>query len=117
MWVRVGTWIKLPRLGSEAFKRLMEAGVKYDREKRLFFIGEEADLSLVSSILLNAAGEEVEFELNCFVCEGPAGCPSCNYQPFCNRKLVSRSCICDKCLAQDDAYRLYVKKARSKLAY
>ncbi|MER3601183.1 MAG: hypothetical protein C4339_00420 [Nitrososphaerota archaeon] len=114
-WIRIGSPFRLPRLGSESFRKLMEAGVKYDRERRMFSVDDKTDLGLVSAILAAALGEEVEFELDCFICGNPAGCPTCVYLPFCDRRRVSRSCICETCLRKPDAYRLYVDKVKEAL--
>ena len=52
-------------------------------------------------------------ELKCVECEGPAGCPHCEFADDCDLNRVSQLCICKKCNDDKEAFSLY-QKAVSK---
>jgi hypothetical protein len=74
--------------------------------------GKEEQTAVASTVLVQ--------ELKCFICGASAGCPSCSFEQDCNRSVVSQACVCDRCMADKDAYENYQKafleKAKSSLA-
>lgn len=55
-------------------------------------------------------------ELKCFICGRNAGCPSCSFEQECNRSVVSQACVCEQCMAGEDAYENYQKAFLAKAA-
>ena len=53
-------------------------------------------------------------ELNCIICNGPAGCVICEFQEDCNRSLVSQMCICKKCESQEHTFEHYQMSVKDK---
>ena len=54
-------------------------------------------------------------ELRCAVCNGPAGCQSCEFQDSCDLENVSPLCICKKCSEESNPYDSYQKSIKKKL--
>ena len=54
-------------------------------------------------------------ELRCAVCNGPAGCQSCEFQDTCDIENVSPLCICKKCSEEKNPYNSYQKSIMKKL--
>jgi len=97
----------MPRVGGDVFRRLVkDAGLKYDRSKG-FQATSETDLGMAVSILKGALREEVEVYLRCFICGRPVECGECGYREICDPIKVSQACICEGCLAKDEAPTLY----------
>lgn len=53
-------------------------------------------------------------ELKCFICGKNAGCPSCSFEQDCNRSVVSQACVCEQCMADQNAYENYQKAFLAK---
>jgi len=53
-------------------------------------------------------------ELRCAVCDGPAGCPRCEFADDCDLSKVSQLCICKKCNDGKDAFVSYQKAIAKK---
>ena len=53
-------------------------------------------------------------ELNCIICDGPAGCATCEFQEDCNRSLVSQMCICKKCEQKPSIFEIYQESIKKK---
>ena len=56
-------------------------------------------------------------ELNCIICDGPAGCATCEFQEDCNRSLVSQMCICKKCENQGNTFEQYQLSVKDKFHF
>jgi hypothetical protein len=111
--IHIDHWFRLPRLGSEAFRKVTrEAHLKYDKQKG-FLADQNTDLTLVASIL-KSIGEEVAVEVSCYICGQPAECPECAYNQICDRTIVSPTCICPKCLGDPDAQTLYAMRVEKE---
>jgi len=54
-------------------------------------------------------------ELRCAVCNGPAGCQSCEFQDICDLEKVSQLCICKKCSEEKNPFSSYQKSIKKKL--
>jgi hypothetical protein len=54
-------------------------------------------------------------ELECYVCGKSAGCAECAFESDCNRALVSKACICNKCLSEKNAYENYQEVFAAKI--
>jgi hypothetical protein len=99
------SWVNLPRLGSEAFKELMKAGVEYTTGKG-FFIRSSIDLRLAKRVISAAVGGEVYFVFKCFICGNEASCADCSYRAGCSVELVGGKCVCLGCSKENFvAYR------------
>ena len=55
-------------------------------------------------------------ELNCIICDGPAGCATCEFQEDCNRSLVSQMCICKKCEQKTSIFEIYQESIKKKFS-
>lgn len=55
-------------------------------------------------------------ELRCIICDGPAGCPRCEFQDSCSIEKVSQFCICEKCGKDKDAFGLYQQSVNKKFS-
>ena len=53
-------------------------------------------------------------ELQCAVCNGPAGCKNCEFQDNCDIEKVSPLCICKKCSEEKNSYDSYQKSIKKK---
>ncbi|MFQ5920749.1 MAG: hypothetical protein ACE5JV_01880 [Nitrososphaerales archaeon] len=106
--IQLGNWFGLPRVGPDVFSRLMrQARLNYDRQKRMFMVTPETDVSALISILKEALKQDVVVELPCFVCGKSAGCSECEFCDVCDRTSVSNRCICKECSGQKEAYAKY----------
>lgn len=115
--ILLGNWFSLPRVGPDVFSRLMrQARLKYDRQKRMFIVMPETDISVLTSILKEALKQDVVVELPCFVCGKSAGCSECEFVDVCDRTSVSNQCICKGCHEQKEAYGNYCDKFLQSLA-
>jgi len=102
--IPLDTWVNLPRLGKDAFKQLMKAGVEYTTGKG-FFIRSTADLRGANQVISAAVGGEVCFVFKCYVCGNVTSCADCSYRAVCSVEQVGGRCICLKCAKEDlDAY-------------
>jgi hypothetical protein len=111
----VGDWFHLPRLGKEVFVKLMKnARLRYDAQKG-FIVESNTDLATVVSTLKSALGENIEVVLKCIVCGTPVECELCTYDQACDRRTVSRKCICNGCQTGGDAYTVYATTLASKI--
>jgi hypothetical protein len=110
--IELASWFRLPRMGREYFAKLMRAGVEYKEGQ--FRIGEGADLNRVEAILSEALGETIFYSVPCAVCGRPAGCPRCRYQSWCDRRVVSRRCICESCAGEEARYQRYMAAFRRR---
>ena len=100
--VKLNKWMRLPRLGGNAFRDLMRAGVKYD-SKRGFLITSESDLEKIARIISGALkGVSVEIVHECMGCGREMTCEGCEYHPQCTIEEVSAPCICGRCLEDID---------------
>ena len=115
--ILLGDWFTLPRVGSDVFSKLMrQARLKYDREKRMFKVEPETNVTALTAILREALKDDVVIELPCFVCGKSAGCAECEFVDFCDRTSVSNQCICKVCSDESDAYERYCDTFMEKLA-
>lgn len=53
-------------------------------------------------------------QLKCIICSKPAGCPECEFEEDCDRRTVSKFCICEKCSHDPKALENYYREV-SKL--
>jgi hypothetical protein len=53
-------------------------------------------------------------ELQCGICNGPAGCQSCEFQDTCDLENVSQLCICKKCSEGKNPYNSYQQSIMKK---
>ena len=103
--IAIETWVNLPRLGTEAFKELMKAGVEY-KTGRGFFIRSGIDLATAKRIIGAAVGGEVFFTFRCFICGREASCADCSYRAICSVDVVGGKCLCAQCAKENfAAYR------------
>jgi hypothetical protein len=115
--ILLGNWFGLQRVGPDVFSALMrQARLKYDREKRMFMVAPETDVSVVVAILKEALKDDVVIELPCFVCGRSAGCSECEFLDVCDRTEVSNQCICKGCQEHADAYGAYCEALVRRLA-
>ena len=110
--IQLDTWINLPRLGKEAFKELMKAGVEYTTG-RGFFIRSNIDLKAAKQVISAAAGGDVFFIFRCYICGNETTCADCSYRSVCSVEQVGGRCICLKCSRED--LGTYAKKWSSTL--
>jgi len=54
-------------------------------------------------------------QLNCTICNRPAGCPECEFEEDCDRTMVSPLCICEKCYKDTSALENYYRKVSSMM--
>jgi len=103
----IGEWFRMPRVGDDAFRKLVkDAGLKYDRSHG-FQITSETDVGMVVSILKGELNEDVEVSLKCFLCDQTVECRECTYSDICDLSKVSQACICRVCRAAEEAPALY----------
>jgi len=110
--IPLDSWVNLPRLGKEAFRELMKAGVEYTTGKG-FFIRSSIDLRTTKRIISAAVGGEVHFMFKCFICGNEASCVDCTYNGVCSIENVGGRCLCLKCSRENLA--AYQKKWRETL--
>ncbi len=97
--VKLDEWMRLPRLGTDSFKELMKAGVRYD-SGRGFLVPHDADLQRVKRAISGALkGAPVEFVFTCFICGREMTCEDCEYHGVCSIDSSSPHCICSSCAA------------------
>ena len=107
MKIVVGEWFRMPPVGADVFKKLVnEAALKYDKSNG-FQATPETNLALVASILKEALHENVEMLLNCFICGGAVECSHCRYSDICGGSSVFASCICDDCENSEETPSIY----------
>jgi len=112
----LGDWFGLPRVGPDVFSKLMrQARLKYDRQKRMFMVETETNVTSLITILKEALNDDVVIELPCFVCGKSAGCSECEFVDVCDRTNVSNQCICKGC-SEEDAYKHYCDTFMERLA-
>lgn len=110
--IPIGEWFRLPRLGTEGFKRVLSAGVEYE-SKNGFRVKDNADLLKIKSVLSAELGEEVNFIWRCFSCGVKTSCDDCLYNSTCSIEYC-RNCICGSCMRL--GYNEYVKAWRRYLS-
>jgi len=114
--IMLGDWFGLPRVGPDVFSKLMrQARLKYDRQKRMFMVETETNVTSLITILKEALNDDVVIELPCFVCGKSAGCSECEFVDVCDRTNVSNQCICKGC-SEEDAYKHYCDTFMERLA-
>ncbi|MGC8555663.1 MAG: hypothetical protein ACP5NG_01420 [Conexivisphaera sp.] len=110
--IKLDEWTRLPRLGTEAFKELMKAGVRYETGKG-FLVPRSADLTRVKRAISGALnGAPVEFEFRCMLCGHEVSCEDCEYSGVCSIESSSGSCICDQC-ARSSTFEAYAAAWRA----
>ncbi len=115
--ILLGDWFNLPRVGPDVFSKLMrQARLKYDRQKRMFMVQPETNVTVLTAILKEALKDDVVIELPCFVCGKSAGCSECEFLDFCDRTTVSSQCICKGCYDGEAAYKRYCDTFMERLA-
>jgi hypothetical protein len=87
---------KLPRLGSESFKKLMSAGLEYESGSG-FRVKRNADLVSLKAAISSEIGQDVQFTFRCFVCGDRTSCVDCAYRSTCSIEYCGR-CICQSCM-------------------
>tara|TARA_B100000029_G_scaffold243169_1_gene240387 strand:+ start:3883 stop:4212 length:330 start_codon:yes stop_codon:yes gene_type:complete len=50
---------------------------------------------------------EQSFEIKCIICDGQAGCQTCEFLEDCDLQKISQSCICKKCEDSSDLFSTY----------
>ncbi len=114
--ILLGDWFNLPRVGPDVFSKLMrQARLKYDRQKSMFMVQPETNVTILTAILKEALKDDVIIELPCFVCGKSAGCSECEFLDACDRTTVSNQCICKGC-SEGDAYTFYCNTFMERLA-
>jgi hypothetical protein len=104
----LGEPFRLPQVGKDVFRRLMQdVRLEYDRQRRVFRTTPQTDLYQLATLLSQTLNEPITYAVKCFICGSNAGCSTCEYSNSCNRLLVSQNCICKSCLSKEDAYALY----------
>jgi hypothetical protein len=96
--IQLETWVSLPRLGKEAFSKLMKLGVEYSTARGFYFRA-DTNLREAKRIISSATGEEVSFDFKCYVCGRDASCVNCEYAKTCSIELVGGRCVCGGCAA------------------
>jgi hypothetical protein len=99
---------RLPRVGTEGFRKLMTSGLEYD-SKTGFRVKNNANLEQLKANLRSILNDEVEFVFNCFVCGERMSCTGCEYHSTCSIEKCGR-CLCSKCMKKglkgyQDAWR------------
>jgi hypothetical protein len=112
MIIPLGEWFRLPRLGTDGFKRVLSAGVEYD-SKSGFKVKENADLVALKSVLASELGEDINFFFRCFSCGIKMSCSDCPYNMLCSIEYC-RKCICSRCM--NLGYDNYIKAWRKYLS-
>ncbi|MDG6928508.1 MAG: hypothetical protein JRN39_04110 [Nitrososphaerota archaeon] len=110
--VPLGEWFRLPRLGTEGFRRLMGAGLEYETATG-FRVKEGADLVLLKGALESEVRDKVEFSFGCQCCGARTSCADCRYHGSCSIERSGR-CVCGSCAALD--LREHARAWRSLLA-
>ncbi|MEM3186448.1 MAG: hypothetical protein QXQ39_07215 [Conexivisphaerales archaeon] len=110
--IPLSDWFRLPRLGSEGFRRLMIAGVEYE-SRNGFRIREGSDLQAIKNLLESELRQDIEFSYPCFICSRITSCQGCIYHDICSIEK-SGSCICEECSKKD--LRDYIAAWRRSLA-
>mgnify|MGYP001773022053 CR=1 FL=1 len=100
----------LPRLGKEAFAKLMRSGVEYDKTRGLFTIKDASKIDSIVAIIRESTHDTISIELECIICGKDAGCNECEFSNNCNRLQVSNRCICKDCMLK--GYDNYIKHIR-----
>ncbi|MDG6935204.1 MAG: hypothetical protein JRN68_11005 [Nitrososphaerota archaeon] len=103
---------RLPRVGSEGFRKLMSSGLEYDT-KTGFRVKRNADLVELKMALRSQLNDEIEFKFRCFVCGETMSCTDCRYHVSCSIERCGR-CICDSCMKR--GLRAYQESWRKLLA-
>lgn len=115
--ILLGDWFNLPRVGPDVFSKLMrQARLKYDRQKRMFMVQPETNVTVLTAILKEALKDDVVIELSCFVCGKSAGCSECEFLDVCDRTTVSSQCICKGCYDGEATYKRYCDTFMERLA-
>ncbi len=50
---------------------------------------------------------EKSADIKCIICDGEAGCQTCEFLENCDLQKVSQMCICKKCEGSDDLFLTY----------
>lgn len=87
---------RLPRLGTDGFRKLMSAGLEYDTKKG-FSVKRNANLVELKMALTSQLNEDIEFIFDCFVCGERMSCADCEYHATCSIERCGR-CICSSCM-------------------
>jgi len=101
----------LPRLGKEAFAKLMRSGVEYDKTSGLFTIKDVSKIDSIVAIIRESTNDIISIELQCVLCGKDAGCYECEFSNGCDRLSVSNKCICKDCMLK--GYDNYIEHIRS----
>ena len=54
-------------------------------------------------------------ELKCFICGMKTGCNECEYLTECEQRIVSKYCICKKCIKQEESFDKYKQSFAAKI--
>ncbi len=112
--VKLDEWVRLPRLGTDAFKELMRSGVRYESGKG-FLVPHDADLQRVKRAISGALnGAPVFFEFRCMLCGREMSCEDCEYYGSCSIESSSPACVCEDCARSAD-FSSYVARWRETL--
>jgi len=101
----------LPRLGKEAFAKLMRSGVEYDKASGLFIIKDASKIDSIVAIIRESTNDTISIELQCVLCGKDARCYECEFSNGCDRLHVSNKCICKDCMLK--GYDNYIEHIRS----
>ncbi len=104
---------RLPYLGRDAFRRLMEAGLVYDKGKRFFFVDLLTDLDRVNAILRDDLGWELTAEMRCGICGGEVYCNVCEFKDSCPG--VGYTCFCPDCVDERGSFQEYIRAQKASL--
>ena len=50
---------------------------------------------------------EQSVDIKCIICDGEAGCKTCEFLENCDLQKVSQMCLCKKCEGSDDLFLTY----------
>ncbi len=105
---------KLPFVDPSIYRELMQLGLRYDGEKRVYcaqHLGPsniDELLELLSRILKDKVYFEETDETTqigqisqiCIICGKSVQCEECRYHELCETKDVPSSCVCGRCLKE-----------------
>ena len=59
---------------------------------------------------------EQSLEIKCIICDGQAGCHTCEFLVDCDLQKISQSCICKKCENTEDLFSTYQRAVSKKFS-
>jgi hypothetical protein len=99
---------KLPFIGTEQFRELMQIGVSY--RQGFFYISNLNNVEKIVDSLSEILKEEIGFIQTCNICDKEFLCTECKYYESCPSKNLPFNCICKTCSQQKNLYEQYVQR-------